>query len=62
MTVREVLRRLADDGWVQTAQKGSHRQFEHSNKTGKVTVAGKPSDDVAPKTLRSIYRQAGWED
>lgn len=61
MTVREVLRRLADDGWVQTSQKGSHRQSEHPTKPGKVTVAGKPSESLAPKTLRSIWRQAGWE-
>ena len=62
MTVREVLRRLADDGWVKTSQKGRHRQFEHAAKSGKVTVAGKPSDRVASKTLKSIYRQAGWEE
>jgi predicted RNA binding protein YcfA (HicA-like mRNA interferase family) len=62
MTVREVLRRLADEGWVQVAQRGSHRQFKHATKPGKVTVAGKPSDWVAPKTLRSIRRQAGWEE
>lgn len=61
MTVREVLRRLADDGWVRTSQKGSHRQFQHATKPGKVTVAGKPSDRVASKTLKSIFQQAGWE-
>ena len=61
MTVREVLRRLADDGWVRTSQKGSHRQFEHPVKSGKVTVAGPPSERIAPKTLKSIYRQAGWD-
>ena len=37
MTVREVLRRLADEGWARTSQKGSHRQFEHPTKPGKVT-------------------------
>jgi predicted RNA binding protein YcfA (HicA-like mRNA interferase family) len=62
MTVREVLRRLADEGWVQIAQRGSHRQFKHPTKPGKVTVPGKPSERVAPKTLRSIRRQAGWEE
>ena len=61
MTVREVLRRLADEGWVRTSQKGSHRQFRHGTKPGKVTVAGKPSDRP-PKTLKSIRHQAGWED
>lgn len=61
MKVREVLRRLADDGWVKTGQRGSHRQFEHPTKPGKVTVAGSESQDVPIKTLKSIFRQAGWE-
>jgi predicted RNA binding protein YcfA (HicA-like mRNA interferase family) len=61
MKVREVLRRLADDGWVKTAQRGSHRQFEHPTKPSKVTIAGRPSDDVPTGTLRNIFRQAGWE-
>jgi predicted RNA binding protein YcfA (HicA-like mRNA interferase family) len=61
MKVQEVLRRLRDDGWVQTRQRGSHRQFEHATKPGKVTVAGKPSADVPTGTLKSIFCQAGWE-
>ncbi|MCI0463357.1 MAG: type II toxin-antitoxin system HicA family toxin [Gemmataceae bacterium] len=62
MKVRDVIRRLADDGWVQVAQKGSHRQFKHPTKPGKVTVAGKPSADLPEKTYRSILRQAGLEE
>jgi predicted RNA binding protein YcfA (HicA-like mRNA interferase family) len=50
MKVRDVIRRLTDDGWVQVAQKGSHRQFKHPTKPGKVTVPGKPSDDLAEGT------------
>ncbi len=61
MKVREVLRLLTDDGWVQVAQKGSHRQFKHSLKPGKVTVPGKMSDDLPPGTFKSILRQAGLE-
>jgi predicted RNA binding protein YcfA (HicA-like mRNA interferase family) len=61
MKVREVLQLLTDDGWVQVAQKGSHRQFKHSLKPGKVTVPGKLSDDLPPGTLKSILRQAGLE-
>ena len=34
-------------------QRGSHRQFEHPSKSGRVTVAGKPSDDLAPGTLKA---------
>jgi predicted RNA binding protein YcfA (HicA-like mRNA interferase family) len=57
--VREILRLLADDGWEQSTQHGSHRQLKHSAKPGKVTVSGKPSDDLHPKTEASILRQAG---
>ena len=59
MKVREVLRTLRDDGWILVATRGSHRQFKHSTKTGRVTVPGKPSDDLAPGTLSSILKQAG---
>jgi predicted RNA binding protein YcfA (HicA-like mRNA interferase family) len=58
MTVREVLRKLTDDGWVLVRQRGSHRQFKHPTKPGLVTVAGKPGDDLARGTLQSILRQA----
>lgn len=61
MKVREILRLLADDGWTQISQRGSHRQFKHSAKPGKVTVPGKMSDDVPVGTLKSILRQAGLE-
>jgi len=44
------------------AQKGSHRQYKHSIKMGRVTVAGHPKDDLAPGTLNSILRQAGLKD
>ena len=62
MTVREVLRIIEEDGWTMVAQKGSHRQYKHPTKTGRVTVAGHPKDDVAPGTLNSILRQAGLKD
>jgi predicted RNA binding protein YcfA (HicA-like mRNA interferase family) len=59
MKVGEVLRQLQNDGWFQVATRGSHRQFKHASKPGRVTVAGKPSDDLAPGTLNSILKQAG---
>jgi len=62
VTVREVLRIIEDDGWIMAAQKGSHRQYKHPIKTGRVTVAGHPKDDLAPGTLNSILRQAGLKD
>lgn len=59
MKVSEVLRMLHADGWYLVATRGSHRQFKHSTKLGRVTVAGKPSDDLAPGTLNSILKQSG---
>jgi predicted RNA binding protein YcfA (HicA-like mRNA interferase family) len=58
MKVREVLVMLESDGWYLVATRGSHRQFKHPTKPGRVTVAGKPSDDLAPSTLNSIFKQA----
>ncbi len=49
---------LLDDGWNLVATRGSHRQFRHQSKPGRVTVAGKPSDELAPGTLNSILKQA----
>lgn len=59
MKVTKVLKLLKKDGWYLARQKGSHRQFKHSEKTGAVTVAGKESDELHPKTLDSILKQAG---
>ncbi len=62
MTVREVQRIIESDGWGMVTQKGSHRQFKHPTKPGRVTIAGHPKDDVAPGTLNSVLRQAGLKD
>ncbi len=62
MTVRELLRIIEKDGWFIVAQKGSHRQYKHPAKPGRVTIAGHPNDDLAPGTLNSILRQAGLKD
>jgi predicted RNA binding protein YcfA (HicA-like mRNA interferase family) len=57
--VADVLRMLKDDGWYLAATRGSHRQYKHSTKPGRVTVPGKPSDDLAPGTFNSILKQSG---
>ena len=59
--MREAIRLISQDGWYLVATRGSHRQFKHPTKQGRVTVAGKPSDTLAPGTLRSIRKQAGLE-
>ncbi|MYM95348.1 type II toxin-antitoxin system HicA family toxin [Duganella vulcania] len=59
MKVRAVIKMLVQDGWDIVNIQGSHRQFKHPVKAGRVTVPGKPSDDLAPGTLNSILKQAG---
>ena len=58
MKVRDVLKLIEDDGWHQVTQKGSHRQFKHPVKTGRVTVAGHPSQDMDKGTFNNILKQA----
>jgi predicted RNA binding protein YcfA (HicA-like mRNA interferase family) len=62
MKVREVIRIIEADGWRLVATRGSHRQYKHGTKVGRVTVAGKLSGDVAPGTLNSVLKQAGLKD
>lgn len=62
MKIRDVIRLLETDGWYLVGTEGSHRQFKHPTKKGKVTVSGKPSDDVRKGTLNSILKQSGLKD
>jgi predicted RNA binding protein YcfA (HicA-like mRNA interferase family) len=57
--VREAIKLIEADGWSEVRTKGSHRQFKHPTKPGRVTVAGQASDDLAPGTYNSILKQAG---
>jgi predicted RNA binding protein YcfA (HicA-like mRNA interferase family) len=59
MKVRDVLKLIERDGWYEVAQKGSHRQFKHPEKLGRVTVAGHPSEEMDKGTLNNILKQAG---
>jgi predicted RNA binding protein YcfA (HicA-like mRNA interferase family) len=59
MKVREVLAMLRADGWFLVATRGSHRQFKHPLKPGRVTVAGKTGHELSLGTLKSILKQAG---
>jgi predicted RNA binding protein YcfA (HicA-like mRNA interferase family) len=58
MKVRDVIKLIEADGWYLVTTEGSHRQYKHKKKTGRVTIAGKPRDDLAPGTLDSIMNQA----
>lgn len=57
--VKDMLKLLKDDGWFLVGQKGSHAQYKHATKAGRVTIPGKPSDDLPPDTWNSIVKQAG---
>lgn len=59
LKVGEIIKILEADGWYLVVTAGSHRQYKHPVKRGRVTVAGKPSADLPPGTERSILRQAG---
>jgi predicted RNA binding protein YcfA (HicA-like mRNA interferase family) len=59
MKIRDVIKLLGKDGWYLSRTRGSHCQYKHPSKSGLITVAGKPSDDLAPGTLNSIFKQAG---
>jgi predicted RNA binding protein YcfA (HicA-like mRNA interferase family) len=57
--VREMIRLIEDDGWYFVGQRGSHRQYKHPTKPGRVTIPGKPSRELYAELERSILRQAG---
>lgn len=57
--VSEILKKLEADGWYLVNYEGSHRQFKHATKKGKVTVNGSSSDDVWGVLLKSIEKQSG---
>jgi predicted RNA binding protein YcfA (HicA-like mRNA interferase family) len=57
--VVEAIRLVENDGWVLVRTTGSHRHYQHPTKPGTVTIAGRPSKDLAPGTWSSILRQAG---
>jgi predicted RNA binding protein YcfA (HicA-like mRNA interferase family) len=59
MKVKDLIRLIEFDGWVQVRMRGSHRQYKHPRKSGTVTVSGKPSVEVPPGTLGSVLKQAG---
>ena len=58
MKVRKIIKLVEADGWYLARTKGNHRQYKHATKSGLVTVPGKLSDDLAPGTLNSIFKQA----
>ena len=55
---REIIKQIEQDGWVLAQIRGSHHQFKHPTKAGRVTVPH-PKKDLQIKLVRSILKQAG---
>jgi len=64
MNYRDLIKKIEEAGWIHETTKGSHMQFGHSTRTGKVTVpsGGKLSKEVPRGTLNSILKQAGLKE
>ena len=58
MKVRDIIKLIETDGWHRVDTRGSHRQYKHTLKSGRVTIAGHPNDDISAGTLNSILKQA----
>ena len=58
--VKEVIKLLEEDGWVKVTTRGSHRQFKHPTKKGRVTINGSENENLSQFLLNSIWKQAGW--
>ena len=60
--VREIIKMIEADGWYLVDTGGSHRQYKHPRKPGRVTIAGNLGHSLAPGTLNSILKQAKLKD
>ena len=58
MKIRDAIKMIQADGWFIVSQVGSHRQFKHPAKKGRVTIAGHPKNELTPGTLNSVIKQA----
>jgi predicted RNase H-like HicB family nuclease/predicted RNA binding protein YcfA (HicA-like mRNA interferase family) len=58
LKVRDLIRLVEEDGCYLHSTRGCHRQYKHPVKTGRVTIPGKPGDDVTPPTFASALKQA----
>ena len=59
MKIRVVIALVEKDGWRLVKTRGSHRQYKHPQKPGRVTIAGHPGDDLSQGTRNSVFKQAG---
>jgi predicted RNA binding protein YcfA (HicA-like mRNA interferase family) len=62
MKVRDIIKLVEADSWYLVVVHGSHRQYKHPIKSGRVTIAGNLNHDIALGTLHSILKQAGLKE
>ncbi|MFA5331749.1 MAG: type II toxin-antitoxin system HicA family toxin [Methanoregula sp.] len=62
LKVRDIIKMIEANGWYLVATKGSHRQYKHREKPGRITIAGHLTDDLAPGTQNSIFKQAQFKE
>ena len=60
MNSAQLIKRLESEGWIHVGGKGDHMKFKHPDKHGHGVVPH-PRKDMPIRTLRNIYRQAGWD-
>ena len=58
MKIKDAIKLIEADGWHLIRTRGSHMQFKHDIKKGRVTIAGHPNHEIAKGTLNSILKQA----
>ena len=57
---RDIIRRLVADGFLLVSTRGSHHKYRQSV-SGRTVILTHPRKDIPVGTVRSIYRQAGWD-
>ena len=62
LKVRDIIKMLEDGGWYPVAMKGSHRQYKHMERPGRIMIAGHKNDALVPGTSVSILKQAGLKE
>ncbi len=62
LKIRKVIKLIENDSWFQVKVTGSHRQYKHPTKRGRVAIAGHFNHHLAHKTLKNIFKQAQLED
>ena len=59
--VRDAIHIIEQDGWYWVRTRGSHRQYSHPDKPGRVTIAGNSGKELDIRTWYSILEQAGLD-